>query len=76
MNIHTDVNTAIDHYVYRDIKFSISHELLKDVWDMCGIDVVEEVKHGINLALKGYNIEHIVDLENKTAKLRITNDNN
>lgn len=51
MKMHTDANNAMDHYVYRDIKFSISHELLKDVWDMCGIDVVEEVKHGINLAI-------------------------
>jgi len=71
---HTDANNAMDHYVYRDIKFSITHELLKDVWDTCGVDVVEEMKHSINLAIKGYDIEHIVDLETKTAKLSITND--
>lgn len=66
-----DINNAVDHYVYRDIKFTISHELLKDAWDMYGVDVVEEMKHGINLAIQGYNIQHIVDLENKIARLSI-----
>lgn len=70
MKKHIDANNEIDHYVYRDINFSITHELLKDVWDMCGIDVVEEMKHRINLAIQGYDLEHIVDLENKAAKLR------
>ena len=74
MKKYIDANNAMDHYVYRDIKFSITHELLKEVWDMCGIDVVEEMRHSINLAIQGYNIEHIVDLETKTAKLSINND--
>ena len=74
MKKHVDANNAMDHYVYRDIKFSIPHELLKDVWDMYGIDVVDEMRHSIKLAIQGYNIEHIVDLETKTAKLSINND--
>jgi hypothetical protein len=66
-----DVENGMDHYVYRDIKFSVTHELLKDAWDMHGVDVVEEMKHGINLAIQGYSVEHVVDLENKTARLSI-----
>jgi hypothetical protein len=64
-----DANTGMYNYVYKDIRFSVSHEILSDIYY---IDVVEEIKRGIDIALKGYNIEPVVDLKNKTAKLIIT----
>lgn len=64
-----DANTGMYNYVYKDIRFSVAHETLSDIYS---IDVVEEIKRGIDIALKGYNVEPVVDLINKTAKLIIT----
>ena len=64
-----DGNTGMYNYVYKDIKFSVSNESLSEIYD---IDVIEEIKRSIDIALKGYNIEPVVDLKNKTAKMIIT----
>jgi len=64
-----DGNTGMYYYVYKDIRFSVSNESLSEIYD---IDVIEEIKRGIDIALTGYNIEPVVDLINKTAKLIIT----
>ena len=69
------VNIDACKYMHKGIAFYASSEFIRDVYDIHKIDVVEKIKMDIDSAIRGFKVETIVDLENKTAKLIITKTN-
>lgn len=63
-------------YEYNGMKFSISQEAIDDLKNIHNIDAIDEIKRGIDKTLHNVIVTPNIDLENKTASLTVSKNEN